>query len=272
MTDNYQLAAKWIHQSDGLLITAGAGMGVDSGLPDFRGDQGLWQSYPALRKQNIRFVDIANPQFFNSDPWTAWGFYGHRLNLYRSTKPHNGFRILRQWGQSKPQGGFVFTSNVDGQFQQAGFDTMSIFECHGSIHQLQCKNDCEGSWAADNFKPIIHTENCRIISDLPVCPRCGHSARPNILTFGDWNWQDELYRRQMRRYQTWLSQVEYRVVIELGAGIHIPTVRHESERRTRNRLIRINPRAAEIPDGMGISFTTGAMETLSRINEFLTRL
>ena len=269
MIDNYQQAAQWIKQADGLLVTAGAGMGVDSGLPDFRGDQGMWQSYPALVEKSISFVDIANPHFFDNDPQTSWGFYGHRLNLYRNTTPHNGFQILKQWSQSKQQGSFVFTSNVDGQFQKAGFDKMSIFECHGSIHQLQCKNDCEGSWAADNFKPIIDTENSRMYSDIPACPRCGHSARPNILMFGDWNWQDELYRRQMRRYQAWLGQVEKMVVIELGAGTHIPTVRHESERRAGKYLIRINPREAQIPDGQGVTISCGALDALRQIDELL---
>ena len=54
-------SATIIHQADGLLIAAGAGIGVDSGLPDFRGDEGLWKAYPKLGQHHIPFVEIANP-------------------------------------------------------------------------------------------------------------------------------------------------------------------------------------------------------------------
>src|SRR5262249_9870573 len=89
-------AAEAVALADALLIGAGAGMGVDSGLPDFRGDQGFWNAYPPYAKRGLHFTDLANPQWFHTDPMLAWGFYGHRLNLYRGTQPHAGFQILRR--------------------------------------------------------------------------------------------------------------------------------------------------------------------------------
>ncbi len=85
MNDLYQRCAELISSSSGLLITAGAGMGVDSGLPDFRGNSGFWKHYPALGKLRMNFTDIANPAAFRDNPRLAWGFYGHRLKLYRDT-------------------------------------------------------------------------------------------------------------------------------------------------------------------------------------------
>ncbi|MCB1769892.1 MAG: hypothetical protein KDJ31_09395 [Candidatus Competibacteraceae bacterium] len=111
-------------------------MGVDSGLPAFRGTQGFWSAYPAY--QGRSFMDIATPETFTSDPELAWGFYGHRLNLYRQYPPHAGFAILRRWAESMPLGAFVMTSNVDGHFQRAGFAPEPVYECHGSLHHLQC--------------------------------------------------------------------------------------------------------------------------------------
>ena len=75
-----------LHSSEALLIGAGAGMGVDSGLPDFRGKEGFWKAYPPLAKLGIRFEEMANPKWFQDDPDLAWGFYGHRLHQYRNTK------------------------------------------------------------------------------------------------------------------------------------------------------------------------------------------
>jgi NAD-dependent SIR2 family protein deacetylase len=117
-----QQAARAIASAEALLIAAGAGMGVDSGLPDFRGDHGFWRAYPPYQKLGLRFTALANPRWFDKDPALAWGFYGHRLNLYRNTQPHAGFGILRSWARRMKHGAFIFTSNVDGQFQRAGFD------------------------------------------------------------------------------------------------------------------------------------------------------
>ena len=85
--DAVERAAQWLRDADALLVTAGAGMGVDSGLPDFRGNQGFWRAYPALSLQSMRFSEIASPSAFHETPGLAWGFYGHRLGIYRRTEP-----------------------------------------------------------------------------------------------------------------------------------------------------------------------------------------
>src|SRR5580698_8516349 len=90
-----QRAAEVIRAADALLIGAGAGMGVDSGLPDFRGDEGFWKAYPPFRGRS--FAEISQPSWFRNDPVQAWGYFGHRLNLYREKTPHAGFGILRHW-------------------------------------------------------------------------------------------------------------------------------------------------------------------------------
>src|ERR1041384_6286282 len=106
-------AAAAISSADALLIAAGAGMGVDSGLPDFRGNEGFWNAYPPYRRLGLSFVELANPAWFRSDPEQAWGFYGHRLNLYRKAQPHRGFALLKQWGEARPGGCFVFTRSEE---------------------------------------------------------------------------------------------------------------------------------------------------------------
>src|SRR4051812_21640548 len=90
-------AAQAVQSAGALFIGAGAGMGVDSGMPDFRGDRGFWNAYPPYEKLGLNFIALANPRWFRTDPALAWGFYGHRLNLYRATQPHEGFQILRRW-------------------------------------------------------------------------------------------------------------------------------------------------------------------------------
>src|SRR5271163_3550354 len=100
-------AVREISRASALLIGAGAGMGVDSGLPDFRGKEGFWKAYPPYERLGLDFVGLANPRWFTDDPALAWGFYGHRKSLYRQTTPHEGFSILRHWAQRMKRRSFV---------------------------------------------------------------------------------------------------------------------------------------------------------------------
>ena len=266
-------AAEAIAAADALLIGAGAGMGVDSGLPDFRGPEGFWRAYPLFRARGLRFEEMSNPVWFRQDALQAWGFFGHRLKLYRGATPHEGFAALLRWARQCAGGCFVFTSNVDGHFQRAGFNERQVVECHGSIHFLQCSGVCSPAlWPADDLVVEVDAETILATSPLPACSRCGAVARPNVLMFGDWDWCDARTAQQFDRYAEWLADIERRglrlTVIELGAGTAIPTVRHECERRAASlpgaQLIRINPRDDEVPRG-GIAIPLGALDGLRRI-------
>lgn len=248
-------AVRAISAAKGLVITAGAGMGSDSGLPDFRGQGGFWKAYPALAKAGLRFEQIANPAWFRRDPSLAWGFYGHRLKLYRDTAPHAGFSSLLAIAQAKLSKYFIYTSNVDGHFQRAGFPEGRIVECHGSISHFQCTEECRSEiWTAPTRLGFqLDDTTCRAIGQLPTCPHCGGTARPNILMFDDYRWEPKRAEGQEARFSAWLDQQkpEHLVVIELGAGTSIPTVRQFSEKLARAgaALIRINPSEHQGPPG-----------------------
>ncbi len=265
-------AAVAVREAEALFITAGAGMGVDSGLPDFRGTEGFWKAYPAIAKLGLRFVEMANPDWFKASPELAWAFYGHRLNLYRATTPHLGFQQLLEVGASKPHRYFVFTSNVDGQFQKAGFLPERIVECHGSIHHFQCSKPCgDDIWDAASEVVTVNEDLFKALPPLPVCPNCGELARPNVLMFGDWSWHQARTEAQEVRLRTWLHGLQRGrakvAVVEIGAGTAIPSVRHQSESVAHDldaALIRINPREAEVPAG-GLGLKLGAKTAIERI-------
>jgi NAD-dependent SIR2 family protein deacetylase len=274
MSDALKRAAEAIAAADALLVTAGAGMGVDSGLPDFRGDAGFWKAYPPFERAGLRFVDLANPSSFADDPAVGWGFYGHRQNLYRRTVPHAGFDLLKQWGEAKPGGTFVFTSNVDGQFQRAGFPADGVCEVHGSILHRQCLQPCGSHiWEADAADIVVDESTFRADPPLPTCPRCGGLARPNVLMFGDYDWVSDRTDAQERRLSDWLRSVSGRrvAIVECGAGTGVPTVRMFGERvsaRPGVTLIRINVREPEVPAGH-IGIPSGALSALSAIDELI---
>lgn len=275
MHDAIELAARLIAQADGLVIAAGAGIGVDSGLPDFRGNEGFWKAYPALGSRGMDFTDIACPAAFRADPALAWGFYGHRLNIYRRTVPHAGFGILREWAARMQIGAQVFTSNVDGQFQAAGYADDQVFECHGSIHALQCLEPCSDAiWPAAGFEPVVDEAARRLLSDLPRCPQCGGLARPNILMFDDWGWIDGSNDKRAR-LERWMTSVKRPVVIEIGAGTAVPSVRHFANgvvRQFGGRIVRINPRDCAVPEGQGVGLALGALAGLQHIDQVLKEM
>ncbi|HEX5341055.1 MAG TPA: Sir2 family NAD-dependent protein deacetylase [Duganella sp.] len=266
-------AAALVAQADLLIVAAGAGMGVDSGLPDFRGNQGFWTAYPALAKARMEFTSVASPSTFHEDPALAWGFYGHRLNLYRDTVPHAGFGLLKKWGERMAHGHAVFTSNVDGHFQAAGFDAQRIYECHGSIHHLQCLEPCSSHiWSADGYTPQVDNEACRLLNEPPTCPHCGGLARPNILMFGDWGWNEQRAAAQEARLQRLLSKAERPLVVELGAGTAIPSVRYFGQSvisHHNGRMVRINPREPQVASPSDVGLAAGALEALSAIDALL---
>ena len=255
-------AARAVRQVDALVIAAGAGMGVDSGLPDFRGPEGFWRAYPHLNAAGKDFYAMASPQSFEDDAALAWQFYGHRQALYRDTPPHEGFSMLLAWARAASAGYFVFTSNVDGHFETAGFDPERIFECHGNIHRLQCLRPC-GEHLWETGVPVDAD------AGLPACPECGGDARPNVLMFGDFGWIGDVSQEQSRRYTEWLESLRGKrlTVIEIGAGVAVPSVRHESESLLRDfgaTLVRVNPREPEGPPGT-VSIRSGGLDAARRI-------
>ena len=267
--ENINRAKQILEESDAIFITAGAGIGVDSGLPDFRGVDGFWKAYPKAKELGLNFEEMANPKWFEKNPQMAWAFYGHRLHLYRDTVPHDGFSKLLKLANSKKYGAFIFTSNVDGQFQKAGFEEDQIMECHGSIHQMQCVNNCKKEiWSSkDTFVEI--EDGFRAKEPLAKCPYCANVARPNILMFDDFLWEHKRTTNQRENIKNWIDRVEKNnaklAIVELGAGTAVPTVRNTSNQMAKRfsvPLIRINPRESFDAE---IRLEMGALEALSKI-------
>ena len=117
---------KMFDDADGVLITAGAGMGVDGGIPDFRGSSGIWTSNKA------NFMKFASGNAFKVRPLEAWNFYINRIMKYSHSDPHRGYYDLLKIKKDV----FVVTSNVDCHFERAGFDPLKLYEIHGNLKYI----------------------------------------------------------------------------------------------------------------------------------------
>ena len=271
-----EAAASTIEQADALIILAGAGMSVDSGLPDYRGDEGLWKEHPFIKEHGMSFIQMASPELFENDPALAWQFYGERQQMCRNTKPHRGYELLKKWGQVKKLGYFAFTSNVDGHFHFAGYPGDRIVECHGNLHYNQCLQPCHDQIWLDTPD---QWERERMADEAPIlyCPECSGVARPNVMMFGDWDWIREPTEQQTEKFYVWRKTLEAEgarvALIEIGAGTALPAIRQQSEtllQELTGRLIRINPREADGSKGT-LSIPLPGLEALEKIERVLTK-
>ena len=265
---NLRRAGRLLMDADAVLIGAGAGMSVDSGLPDYRGTRGFWTAYPAFAGRT--YAEIAGPTLMQDKPEQAWAFFGHCFELYRKTPPHVGYFKLRETLEQLGKEYFVFTSNIDGFFRRSDYLCSSIYEVHGSINRLQCRRglDCGShTWSAEDLHIEVDLEQMLATSPLPRCIKCEDFARPNVLLFGDRHWVPHAVIKEENLYEAWLAKLRAEgkqiVSIELGAGQAVPTVRIECQRRSRN-LIRVNPYEFEAAPHC-LSLPLNALEAIEQI-------
>ncbi len=157
-------AAEYIREAESLVVFTGAGMSADSGIPTFRGSDGLWSRF--------RPEDLATLDAFLRDPVLVWKWYLWRISKLKSVKPHKGYKVLSRWykeGILK----HVITQNVDGLFMRSGID--DVVELHGNILRARCMS-CRYKTSIDSLDK----------SSLPIiCPRCYGLMRPDVVWFGE---------------------------------------------------------------------------------------
>ena len=251
----------------------------DNGFGTFRGpNAGVW---PPLERRGLAFPDMSNPRWFEEDPRFVWAFWKFRMDLYSSAQPHEGYHILKQWGQTKRLGMFSFTSNVDGHWLRVG--GVPTYECHGTINYLQCCEPCsENDVFPTDFEAISKSLSFpsgvddRVDGDLPLCPLCGALARPNVLMFGDWSYVSTLNAEQRKQFDGFLARSEgaKRCCIEIGAGSAVMTVRHAMQVASRGRsFIRIGfDEETQSSDANRVALKMGALEALQEIDHELQKL
>ncbi len=234
---------------DAVILFSGAGMSADCGAPVFRDQGGFWKEYPPFEKLGLGFHHVASPSALYKHPSLFLGFYQHRLELYRQLKPHSGYAEVARAFSEKSSGGYVVTSNVDGMHQRAGMG--DVVEIHGSIHRWQCSDgDCSYEHGLYS-PPNLAFEESTLTVDLNEtsrCPECAELLRPNILLYGDGEFNGSIVDTQERAFENYLSLLEdseKRVcVLEVGAGKAIPSIRYEAKKvakRFMTKVIRINP-------------------------------
>lgn len=262
--------------ADVVVVTSGAGMSVDSGVPTYRGKDANSESAcaMALKAHDITYEYIMRPIMFDKRPNLAWAFCGAQYNLYGNIPPHQGHTQLLKLLQQK-QDYFVVTSNVDSAFKKAGYDPERIYEIHGRVEKLQCHH-CNTTWDYDGIIFDVDIDNLTLHSPIPTCVCCGNTARPNVMLFGGREFVNAETTAQAVKFTSFMHKYDKGnhniLILEFGAGEGVPTIRIMGEfiheRVPGAKLVRVNPMETTVP-AKAISIDFGALETIGKLYNIL---
>ncbi len=164
MTDtNLQILRSRLQQGQDLVVLTGAGISAESGVPTFRGQDGLWRHYRAM--------DLATPQAFGRDPRLVWEFYQWRRQLLAPLQPNPAHQALAALEARLPRFTLI-TQNIDGLHALAG--SRRIIELHGNIWHLRCTGCGQ-----------VREDRRLDLPPLPTCQACGALLRPHVVWFGE---------------------------------------------------------------------------------------
>ena len=217
-------------KTDAILIITGAGMSVDSGIPTYRGNNGLWEKEIKINNKMYSYDEISSLKMWKDFPELAWGFKANFINLINNKKPHDGYKnLLNNLKKKFNNNYFICTSNIDGYFLKSGFDKNKIYELHGSVKYLQCfKKKCNLRNGISILEKIPdYDQKTLIAKELLNCPHCNNLARPNVSMFGDFDFYGIPYEHQKRRLGKWLNENKNKklTIIEIGCGINPHSIR-----------------------------------------------
>jgi len=164
MEDKIKEAKAIIDNASSITVLTGAGISAESGIPTFRGEDGLWRKF--------RSEELATPEAFQRDPKLVWEWYDWRRGLVKEAMPNPGHYALVNLENEKTNFTLV-TQNIDGLHQLTG--NRNIIEMHGNLWQIRCTS-C-GVVEENHDVPLkeIH----------PKCKNCDALGRPNVVWFGE---------------------------------------------------------------------------------------
>jgi NAD-dependent protein deacetylase/lipoamidase len=171
MTDRIDLARDWVGASTRIVALTGAGISTESGVPDFRGPQGVWTKNPKAER-------LSNIHYYMSDPEVRKLAWQQRLvHPAWHAVPNAGHRALVALEQSGRLHALI-TQNIDGLHQRAGNSPEKVIEVHGTVHVVVCMS-CE---RREPMQAVL--ARVRAGEEDPPCEKCGGILKSATISFG----------------------------------------------------------------------------------------
>ncbi len=208
-----------------VVLFTGAGVSADSGIPTFRGNEGLWR--------NFRAEDLATPQAFERDPVLVWQWYEMRRDIIRNAKPNAAHLAIARLHDA-----VVITQNVDGLHKRAG--SGDVVELHGNIFRARCVREGTTTLREAPF------------ASLPPHCECGAMLRPDVVWFGEM-----LSEPAIARASAAMMGADLLVVVGTS-GVVYPAAGLVSLHR--GLSVEINPQASSLPSACTFAIPARAAE------------
>lgn len=216
-----------------VVFVTGAGISQESGIPTFRGKDGLWRKHDAMK--------LATIGAFYEDPELVWEWYEERRRNILAARPNEGHLAIA--GLEKSRRVHVLTQNIDGLHQRAG--STSVYELHGSIIRIRC--------TACGFKDTVTAG----FSRLPPLCRCGKVLRPDVVWFGEQLPQD-VWRAAIGH----ASSCDLMVVVGTSLAVSPANLLPAYAKKNGATLIEVNPEETPMSGMMDLSVRSSAAEAL----------
>ncbi len=230
-------------EADHITISTGAGISAESGIPTFRGKEGLWK--------NFRAEELATPGAFHNNPRLVWEFYDWRRGIIAEKEPNPGHKVLAKWESVFPAFSLI-TQNIDGLHQKAG--STNILELHGNIWKVRCIE--EGTIRENHQTPFKEIP--------PRCPDCGSLLRPHVVWFGESLDPAVLHKAfQLSSVCNVMFVVGTSAVVQPAASLSLTAAQAGA------KIVEINPDPTPLTSYADFSFRGKAGEILPVIDEEL---
>lgn len=241
-----------VEEAKRVCILTGAGVSAESGVPTFRGEEGLWNSY--------RPEELATPQAFRRDPRLVWEWYEWRRGKIRDCSPNPGHYALARLSLNK-DGSRLVTQNVDGLHEEAAREEAAggdpspalPLELHGSIFRVKCTS-CTYSLSQ---RDPVRFESEEV---LPRCPACSSLLRPAVVWFGE-----TLDPRVLETAFSAARQSDLCMVVGTSAVVHPAASVPLGTLRSGGKILEINPTETPLTQMAAVSIRAPSGEVLPEV-------
>jgi NAD-dependent deacetylase len=231
----FELVTKKLRDAKKIVFVTGAGISQESGIPTFRGKNGLWRNYDAMK--------LATINAFYDNPKLVWEWYNERRKNIFSAEPNLGHKTIVELEKFVKI--IVLTQNIDGLHQRAG--STEVLELHGSIVKIKC--------TVCNFKSEILSEFLQI---PPLC-KCGNVLRPDVIWFGE-SLPQEIWQQAVIH----ASKCDVMIVVGTSLVVSPANTLPIYAKQNNATLIEINPEETIMSSDMDLSIRSTSVAALPK--------
>lgn len=232
----FELIEEKIKSFRKIVFVTGAGISQESGIPTFRGKDGLWRNYDAMK--------LATIEAFYDNPKLIWEWYNERrMNIFQA-QPNPGHEAIAEL--EKYAEVVVLTQNIDGLHQKSG--SSRVLELHGSIVKIKC--------SVCDYKEEVLTE----ISELPPLCKCGNILRPDVVWFGESLpqdvWQDAI---------NFANNCDLMIIAGTSLVVSPANTLPIYAKQNNATLVEINPEETEMSEEMDVTIRNTSAESIPKL-------